>query len=410
MHLSLGFVAAALAVSVAASPVAPLKGSRISISKRFSATNPDGTANFETLQRDRESSVRKIMRGLDAFERNTGSPHSLVRIDSRKRDAGSVSLAAEDNGSLWQGSISVGTPPVDFTIDFDTGSSDLFLPGVNCKTNCAGHTLFNPTASSTAFDLGKTFSLAYGDGSSVEGEQYNETVIIAGMDATSQTLGVASAYSTGFSSDNFSPDGLMGMGFQSISNYNAPPVFQTLVDQEQVDKPKFAFKLADTGSELFIGGTNGGLYTGKFVYTNVIQEGYWQVIMDAVAVHGEDVLNGVNSIIDTGTTLVIGTTSDVDRLYQNIPGAKNASDIHPGFWTVPCNAIPKVSLKFGGRPWEILPKNFNQGKVSSGSADCVGGIISQSDLNFWIVGDVFLRNVYTVFDVGSSKVGFAKLA
>jgi cathepsin D len=55
------------------------------------------------------------MRGLDAFERNTGSPHPLVRIDSRKRDAGPVPLTAEDNDSLWQGTISVGTPPVDFT-------------------------------------------------------------------------------------------------------------------------------------------------------------------------------------------------------------------------------------------------------------------------------------------------------
>jgi cathepsin D len=62
-------------------------------------------------------------------------------------------------------------------------------------------------------------------------------------------------------------------------------------------------------------------------------QGYWEVMMGAVAVQGEDVLEGVDSIIDTGTTLVIGTESDVDRLYQNIPGAKQASDIQPGIWT-----------------------------------------------------------------------------
>jgi cathepsin D len=27
----------------------------------------------------------------------------------------------------------------------------------------------------------------------------------------------------------------------------------------------------------------------------------------------------------------------------------------------------------------------------------------------WIIGNVFLQNVYTIFDVGNTEVGFAKL-
>jgi len=77
-------------------------------------------------------------------------------------------------------------------MDYDTGSSDLFLPASNCGSTCSGHTLYNPSSSSTAKAVGKSFSLSYGDGSTVSGKQYKDTVTIAGLTATSQTIGAVS--------------------------------------------------------------------------------------------------------------------------------------------------------------------------------------------------------------------------
>ena len=58
----------------------------------------------------------------------------------------------------------------------------------------------------------------------------------------------------------------MGMGFQSISQFNASPVFQTLVSEGVLSSSVFGTKFAANGSELFIGGTNSALFTGSFTY------------------------------------------------------------------------------------------------------------------------------------------------
>lgn len=137
--------------------------------------------------------------------------HSLMP----KSNSGTVSdsqfpfLASPRTNALL-GKISVGTPAVTYTVDFDTGSSDLFLPASSCGSTCSGHTKYNPSSSSTSKALGKSFTLSYGDGSSVSGKQYTDTVKIAGLTSTKQTLGAATKYSSGFESANFPADGLMG--------------------------------------------------------------------------------------------------------------------------------------------------------------------------------------------------------
>ena len=62
------------------------------------------------------------------------------------------------------------------------------------------------------------------------------------------------------------------MGYASISMYGASPVFQTLVSQGQVSTPEFGFYFAESGSEIYIGGTNPNHYTGPFTYTPVTKK------------------------------------------------------------------------------------------------------------------------------------------
>jgi hypothetical protein len=55
---------------------------------------------------------------MAAYERNTGKPHPLVGgiITSSKRDTGTGSVPLTDyDDAVWYGTISIGTPPKDFT-------------------------------------------------------------------------------------------------------------------------------------------------------------------------------------------------------------------------------------------------------------------------------------------------------
>ena len=151
----------------------------------------------------------------------------------------------------------------------------------------------------------------------------------------------------------------MGMTFQSILAYGASPVFQTFVSEGQVTDAVFSFKLSSSGAKLYIGGSNSALYTGDFTYTPVTQQvgwnfdalghtltlviqGYWQVNMDNVQGNGQTILRNVDSIIDTGATLIVGTPSQVSTLYSTLGGKAAPSSISSGFYT--CKSGPKCHV------------------------------------------------------------------
>jgi cathepsin D len=66
---------------------------------------------------------------------------------------------------------------------------------------------------------------------------------------------------------------MLGLAFQSLSAFNAPPVFQTLIDQNQVTSPILALKLhgGEVGSELTLGDLNPNIYTGAVTYVDVTE-------------------------------------------------------------------------------------------------------------------------------------------
>jgi len=81
-----------------------------------------------------------------------------------------------------------------------------------------------------------------------------------------------------------------------------------------------------------------------------------------------------------------------------------------------CSTNVNISLSFGGKSWSINPDDFKVTTTRNGN--CLGAIFEFSGTGSsnsntavaWIIGDTFLKNVYTVFRYNPASVGFATVA
>ncbi|RPD58766.1 acid protease [Lentinus tigrinus ALCF2SS1-7] len=354
-----------------------------------------------------------------------------ARDANQKRASGLNLITNQNADSSFYGSIAVGTPAISYNVILDTGSSDLWLAasdGLSSQSS-DGIPTFDGNASSTFTDLNTQFSISYGSGAA-RGTLGQDVVQFAGFEVSDQVFGVVTQISDGLLTSPVS--GLMGLGFESIASSGATPFWQALADSSgTLDEPLMAFQLTrfvdiqnaqvlEPGGTFNLGAVNTSLYTGDIDYQSIPdgQEGYWIQELTGMTVNGASVTleSGTSSYaaIDTGTTLVGGPADAIAALYAQIPGSQALTGDNNGYYTYPCDTDVNVTLRFGNSSvsWPISNADFLLMQVSSSS--CVGGFFtldtSGTSAPAWIVGDTFLKNVYSVFRASPASVGFAQLS
>ncbi|GJJ14459.1 hypothetical protein Clacol_008723 [Clathrus columnatus] len=416
-------------LSAIATPVKQARGISIGLPERRSLTKADGTFDYDQAVLQTRRTAAKHRQNLINIQRNRERKALNDDGDAENQERSTITFApeslsrrqseplTEEQEAEWLGNITIGTPGQPFFIDFDTGSSDLWVPSSSCTSStCGPKNKYNATDSSTAEPQPGSFGITYGDGSTVSGGVKTDTVTVAGVVADNQFFSPVTTLSDNFEDNPI--DGILGMAYPELSSLGQDPFFVTAFSQGAVPKNEFAFKLASSGSSLYLGGTDSSLYTGSIEFHVVSgSQGFWQIGGASIAVGSNTAVSNFQTIIDTGTTLVYGPPSAVETLYSKIPGSE-ASNEQEGFYTFPCSSVPSVSFSWdGGNPGlSRVPSKvnlFNLGTAGEGSSQCVGGIAGQ-DLglgdNVWLLGDGFLQNVYTVFSFAQNAVGFATLA
>lgn len=314
------------------------------------------------------------------------------------------------------GSISIGSPPQSFQVIFDTGSSNLWVPKVGCS-HCGlpiigKKSKYNHDKSGSYEADGKDFEIMYGSGS-VSGFWSNDDVVVAeDLTVTAQRFaeiqdagGLGVAYALG----KF--DGILGLGFTSISIDGTTTVFENLIKQNAVDQPIFSFYLGDNGpGELTFGGYDSAKFEGDLEFVKLDAATYWQITLDAIAAgdyHKEGGADDkITAIVDSGTSLMTGPKAEVAKLAQMVGATANIV----GEYTVDCKTldqIPDVVFTIGGKEYTI-PGSKTVIQAQGTCLFAFMGMDFPSGGPQWILGDVFMRQYYTVFNYVDKTIGFAK--
>lgn len=345
------------------------------------------------------SAASKALRGFD-FE------DQVLEAEGKSENI----VIKDYSNAQYYGTIKVGTPPQEFTVIFDTGSSNLWVPKVNCQ-NCGywfingGKSKYDSTKSTSFTKDGSDFHIQYGSGD-VKGYMSVDTITLAeDIAVTNQKFAEvenAGGLGVGYIMGKF--DGILGLGFEGLCLGGAHTVFKNAIDQGVVSQKMFAFNLGDNSDgELTMGGYDESHFTGEITWTALAEPKYWLINIENVQA-GSYSSGATNAIVDSGTSLITGPKLEI----MKIANAAGATANIVGQYTIDCarvSTLPDLVFNINGKAWPVPGKDL----VIQAGGTCLFAMMGMDIPSGpkWILGDVFMRQYYTIFDYGGARVGFA---
>ncbi|KAG5957752.1 hypothetical protein E4U58_005681 [Claviceps cyperi] len=292
-----------------------------------------------------------------------------------------VAKPTEGADSEYAVMVQIGSPPQTIPMNLDTGSADLRL-------------------------VGEKWSIKYGDGSNASGILYLDTVQIGGTHVFK--MGIESPYtvSNDIANDKF-VSGILGLAKSGANTVRPVPqdtYFERL--QNQLAQPVFTANLRSHAPGNYnFGFINRAEYAGNIQYTPVDKNhSLWKISASGYRIGSKQSQLKIDAIVDTGTSLTLLPQRVVDELYSQIRGSFR----HPrlGMMVFPCKSkLPDFFLSIGAYNGRLPGQYINYAPIDHDN--CYGGIQTSAGLPFSVLGDVFIKAQFVVFDYRRQAVGFA---
>lgn len=357
-----------------------------------------------------------------------GHKAQTQRVLAKKTTTGETGEVVSDdiqNDSEYLSPVSIGSPAQTLMLDFDTGSSDLWvwsteLPSAT-TSRATGHTIFDPKKSSTFKTMKSAkWQISYGDSSSASGTVGTDNVTIGGLTIKNQAVELANKLSAQFTQG--AGDGLLGLAWGSINTVTPTPVktpVENMIAQEDIPSSAELFT-ANLGSWRDADEADKGVsfYTFGYIDKDVVgdqeiyytpidnSQGFWMFDSTSATVNGKTInQSGNQAIADTGTTLALVSDETCEAIYNAIPNS--TYDEQQQGYVFPSNTsaddLPVVTFAVGGKQFAVQKEDL--GFADAGNGMVYGGIQSRGSMTFDILGDTFLKGIYAIFDQGNTRFG-----
>jgi hypothetical protein len=319
--------------------------------------------------------------------------------------------------SQYVGTIGVGSPPQSFDVIFDTGSSNLWINSIDCHSEaCLMHHRFDHRRSRTFVNVGMDMSVKFGTGS-IDGFLGQDSFTFGPIRVQGQTFGqITEEIGEVFLTGKF--DGILGLSFPSLSAAGYTPVMDNIMKQGLLARNCFSFyysKLPRQESAFILGEPNPELFVGEMRFLQVSRAFYWEVELADIKINGRGLRvcpdAPCKAVVDTGTSLLTGPTEAITELLNHVHVESDCS-----------NQLPVITYVLrdqnGDHEFDIEPEFYVVRSSSMLDDDsrqpkyCKPGFMALDVPPprgpLWILGDIFMRKFYTVFDRDRKMLGFAK--
>jgi Eukaryotic aspartyl protease len=223
-------------------------------------------------------------------------------------------------------------------------------------------------------------------------------------------------------------DGYFGLGFSSRSVDNVVSVFENAIEQNVVDQPIFSLYLGSpddtegySNGELIFGGYDSSKFEGDLQAVPIARTDEWVLQLDSVSVGGmytKAYVMPTNSsvrddyyafaMLDSSTAALIGPADDVQELAYSLG---SESTFLGSFYKLDCATVddlPDVVFTMNGVDLTFPVSSLTFRAFGMCLLAIAGIDLPLLPAPTWILGTLFLRRYYTVFNYLEQSVSFAK--
>ncbi|KAJ5484986.1 Aspartic-type endopeptidase ctsD [Penicillium diatomitis] len=360
----------------------------------------------EQASADDASPPQPFTLGIKKGPARRGDTYAIVKSNTPTMK-NSAALDQDGEDFSYFAVVDVGSQKQQMWMALDTGSPSSWVFSALCRDSvCQRHHKFDKSQSSSYSSSDSVFTIGYGSGT-VSGNLGTDTFGLADMDVT-LSFGTATSANDTFASYPF--DGILGLGRSRTGGWGIPSFMDVVADKKLLPANIVGFSLSrakdhKNDGEVNFGAVDTTKFDGNISYIPTSTK-TWTIPMDDAYVDGKPLgLTNRAATIDTGTTYILIPPADAAALFAHVPNSYRSGEN----FIIPCNSTATIEFAFAGIKYSILPEDYI-GASSTGG--CVATIVGHesSGPNDWLVGDVFLKNVYSVFDFDNGHIGFGALA